>query len=435
MKRTGALIKPQSFPFYYGYIVLFFGSIGILASIPGQTIGISTFTDPVKDALGLSRDQFSFAYGIGTFISSLLLTYAGKLYDRYGVIWSATFSILILSASLVLSSYSQVVSEGIFSVFHFRHWAIPFTLMTILFAIIRFSGQGVLTMVSRNMVMKWFDRLRGRINSISSISVAFGFSISPLIIDSLIQNNGWQNAWRIMAASLMVVLVMVFLFYKDNPEKYGLQVDGKSSDKKRSKTSLTSERNFTLAEALNTRSFWMYALILSFHSFFVTGFTFHVVSIFSEAGYERSEAISIFFPITIVSTLISFAGNIISDWIKLKILLYIMILGAILSTIGLMILNSPVGYYLISIGFGMSSGLFAVLMSIVWPRFFGRLHLGAISGKAMSMLVLGSAVGPYLFSLSFNLTGQYGFVSYLALAFLIMLMIGSVKANPPIKQE
>ena len=52
------LIKPQEFPFFYGYVVLFIGSIGILASIPGQTIGVSVFTDPVKDALGLSRNEF-----------------------------------------------------------------------------------------------------------------------------------------------------------------------------------------------------------------------------------------------------------------------------------------------------------------------------------------------------------------------------------------
>nr|WP_319400850.1 MFS transporter [uncultured Carboxylicivirga sp.] len=433
MKKIQPLIRPQSFPFYYGYIVLLFGTIGVLASIPGQTIGVSTFTDPVKDALGLTRDQFSLTYGIGTFLSSLVLTYAGKIYDRYGVVLTAFLSILLLGITLILCSYSQTISEGIFSIFHFRHWIIPFTLMSLLFSLLRFSGQGVLTMVSRNMVMKWFDRLRGRVNSIISISMSFGFSISPLIIDGLIQNNGWQGAWRIMAASLLVVLVMVFLFYKDNPEKYGLEIDGKTSEKTKSKASQTSENNFTLSEAIKTRSFWMYALTLSFHSFFVTGFTFHVVSIFGEAGYDRDAAIAIFIPITIVSTIVSFVGNIISDWIKLKVLLYTMISGALLATLGLIILESTAGYYMVIVGFGFTGGLFAVLMSLVWPRYYGRQHLGAISGKAMSMLVMGSAAGPYLFSLSFNLSNQYGTISYLALAFLLFIAIGSIKANPPVK--
>ncbi len=104
-----------------------------------------------------------------------------------------------------------------------------------------------------------------------------------------------------------------------------------------------------------------------------------------------------------------------------------------MATTGLIFLHFQYGYYLIMVGLGITGGLFAVLMAIVWPRYYGRQHLGAISGKAMSMLVMGSAAGPYLFSLSSTLTGQYGSISYLALAFLVMLAIGSAKANPPKK--
>lgn len=434
MKKAWPLIQPQSFPFYYGYVILLFGTIGVLASIPGQTIGVSTFTDPVKDALGLTRDQFSLAYMIGTFISSLILTYAGKIYDKRGAKITAAASAILLAVTLVLCSLSQTINEAVFSLFNYRHWSIPLVLMTILFALLRFSGQGVLTMVSRNMVMKWFDRLRGRVNAISSISVSFGFSISPLVIDSLIQHNGWQGAWRIMALSLMVVVVMVVLFFKDNPEKYGLPLDGLIKKDDKNAKERTSEANFTLGEATTSRSFWMYALILSFQAFFVTGFTFHVVSIFSEAGYERQEAISIFLPITIVSTAVSIIGNIISDWIKLKVLLYTMISGAIVASLGLLFLKFDIGYYMIIAGFGITGGLFGVLMAIVWPRYFGRRHLGAISGKAMSMLVMGSAIGPFLYSLSYTITGQYGSISFLALIYLVVIAMGSIKANPPIKE-
>ena len=65
-----SLVNPAKSPVFYGYVVLVIGSIGIYCSIPGQTIGVSVFTDPVKDALGLSRNQFSNAYMIGTILSS-----------------------------------------------------------------------------------------------------------------------------------------------------------------------------------------------------------------------------------------------------------------------------------------------------------------------------------------------------------------------------
>ncbi|MFO8000995.1 MAG: MFS transporter, partial [Marinilabilia sp.] len=61
-KQLDRIIQPSKWPFFYGYTIAVVGTIGIWASVPGQTIGVSAFTDPVKDALGLTRDQFSAAY-------------------------------------------------------------------------------------------------------------------------------------------------------------------------------------------------------------------------------------------------------------------------------------------------------------------------------------------------------------------------------------
>ena len=64
-----SIVNPTKVPFFYGYIVLIIGTLGVWASTPGQTVGVSVFTDPVKDALGLTRNQFSNAYMIGTFLN------------------------------------------------------------------------------------------------------------------------------------------------------------------------------------------------------------------------------------------------------------------------------------------------------------------------------------------------------------------------------
>jgi cyanate permease len=175
----------------------------------------------------------------------------------------------------------------------------------------------------------------------------------------------------------------------------------------------------------------MYTLILAFHAFFVTGLTFHVVSLFDEAGLSRTEAISIFIPITVVSVITSIAANFISDWINIKLLLYIMIGGAMLASGGLLIISHDYGTYLIMIGLGITGGLFAVINAITWPRFFGRKHLGAISGKAMSAIVMASALGPYLFSSSKSILGSYSYIAYACLVFLLFLSSASIKANVP----
>jgi len=79
-----SLLIIKNFPFYYGWIILLVGSIGVLASIPGQTMGVSVFTDYYISNLDITRVQISTAYMIGTLASSLLIPYAGIYFDKLG---------------------------------------------------------------------------------------------------------------------------------------------------------------------------------------------------------------------------------------------------------------------------------------------------------------------------------------------------------------
>ena len=80
-------------------------------------------------------------------------------------------------------------------------------------------------------------------------------------------------------------------------------------------------------------------------------------------------------------------------------------------------------------GFGISSGMFGVLSSVTWPRYFGLEHLGEISGYNMSWVVGGSAVGPFLFSKINDLFGVYSTAALFTLVPAVTLFILAFKAN------
>lgn len=429
-----SFINPNKIPFFYGYVIAIIGSIGVWASMPGQTVGVSVFTDPVKDALGLTRNQFSNAYMIGTFFSSLVIGRAGKWFDKYGARYVATAAALLLAFSLLLSSWSVVMSDFIKNILDSTTWLIPFTVISILFFMIRFSGQGVLTMASRNVIMIWFDKNRGKVNSFSSIAISLGFSSSPIWMFSLIENFGWQKAWQILAIGLVVIGFLLFQFYRDNPEAHRMLPDGEKIDETdASETIKIVGKQFTLKEAKKTRAFWMYGLTMAFQSFFYTGFTFHIISIFASNGFSQEQAVAVFIPISIISVSISAIFNALSDYLSLKIYLFIQIIGGFFAAIGFLFLAEPFGLYLLIAGMGILGGFFSILNAVAWPRFFGRKHLGAITGKIMSFLVLASAIAPSLFSLLFTQFGSYKFIAYIALLFLVFLFLGSIKANNPQK--
>ncbi len=81
-------------------------------------------------------------------------------------------------------------------------------------------GQGVLTMASRNMIMIWFDKNRGKVNSISSIAVSLGFSSSPIFISKLIDDQGWEMTWQILAICLFIFSFCIMQLYRDQTGRF-----------------------------------------------------------------------------------------------------------------------------------------------------------------------------------------------------------------------
>ncbi len=420
------------FPFFYGYVILFSGTIGILMSVPGQTVGISVFTDFLIEDLKISREKLSLAYLIGTLGSSFLLTYAGRFFDKFGARVTATLSGFFLGLALIFIAEVDEITELIRCVLNISDCSIiVFILMAFAFFFVRFFGQGVLTMSSRNMVMKWFEKRRGMASAVMGIAVSFGFSYAPRLFDLLIMNSGWQNAWlQIAIASSVFFTLFAVVSYRDNPQDYGLIPDGKAIDIHiKNKPKYHPNKQYTLKEARGTYSFWIFNLTLSLQALYVTALTFNIVNIFSDAGLSREDAILIFLPSSVVAVLFQLVGGYLADYIKLKYLLAIQIIGMIFSMAGLSILGEGFPVYLIIIGNGISGGLFGVVSAVMWPRFYGTKHLGAISGYNMSWMVAGSALGPYLFSLLHDYGKNYALAAYLNLVVAAFLLILSFRAD------
>ncbi len=73
--------------------------------------------------------------------------------------------------------------------------------------------------------------------------------------------------------------------------------------------------------------------------------------------------------------------------------------------------------------YGMASGLFGMLNIVTWPKLYGREHIGAISGFAMSIMVAGSALGPWFFSVVHQMFGSYRNAGIGGSLFVLLLTI------------
>jgi len=107
-------------------------------------------------------------------------------------------------------------------------------------------------------------------------------------------------------------------------------------------------------------------------------------------------------------------------------------LGMLTTSTGLFWLGThPAHYWLVITGNGISWGMYVLLVAVTWPRFYGLKHLGAISGYALSWMVIGSSLGPYLFSLSYEITGSYDTIAIVVFCIALILFTMSLKVNAP----
>jgi len=169
--------------------------------------------------------------------------------------------------------------------------------ITMIFFLLRQFGQGIMAMVSRNTLAKWFERRRGMVSGISGIFVAFSFSGAPLFMNIIIEDYGYSGSMILMAIIFGFGMAFIgWLFFRDKPEDCGLLMDGEKITSLDT-TNLFPEPETTLKEALRTYNFWIFCLGLCSAAVIVTGLTFHISSIGALAGLSRMEAYGLFLPI------------------------------------------------------------------------------------------------------------------------------------------
>ncbi len=430
--------RPARLPFFYGWVVVGLGTLGLIASTPGQTIGVSAFTDPLIAALGLTRDQLALAYMGGTIGGALLLAPAGKLYDRIGARLLMAATCVLLGGVLVGLSQCDRLAAGLAGVTGLPAGWAAFGVIFFGFFALRLTGQGVLALASRNMIMEWFERRRGLAFAVSGVFVALGFSVMPRVFDAMIGAWTWRGTWQVAAAAVgLGMAALALVLFRDTPEDCGLRPDGAPPEPPGGGDGprVHPVRQYTLAEARRTFSFWVFAVALSMFGLFVTGLTFHVASVFEEVGFDEEVAFGIFLPSAFVSVTVRLGAGWLSDRVRLKFLLMAMMASLGLVMVGVVLLEYGWTRWLLIVGNGVCMAHFGLLSGVVWPRFYGRAHLGAVSGLAMAMTVFASALGPYLLSRSLVWLGSYRPAAWLCLGMTGVLFVAAFWADNPQGEE
>lgn len=420
----------RRWPGYYGWTILFFGTLGMIAAVPGSPPGMSVFIDGMIQALNMSRDDFSLAYTFGTIAAGLAAPFAGKLVDRWGARLMGCLSFFSLGLILIYTGSLDRIHAWTGGGELFA-W-MPFALVFIAFAGIRLAGVSFAMTTCRSMVFRWFEGRRGWAAAVNGVVLSLSFSSAPLLLNGLIVRLDWQMTWMTIGIIFMTVMTgLAYVFFRDSPEACGVEVEQVPKKKDAPSLRIPVQRDFTAPEAVRTRAFWIFALGLALNALIGTGISFHLVAIAAGDGLSRAGAVAIFLPIAVFHVATTLSLGAISEKIKLKFALMLMIGAQSVALISIANVGDPLWRWAHIVGSGVGWGCFGVLINLPWARFFGRKHLGAINGWVTGVTVMTSALGPYVFGLSNALTGEFYTAILLILALCPIILIAAVFADNP----
>jgi MFS family permease len=334
--------------------------------------------------LAISRVDYAQLNLWATLIGSVFALGIGRFIDRLGA------RVVLTAVALALAAVVAIMS-GVQS-----FWA-----LAIAVTLTRGLGQSALSVISLAMVGQWFVRRIDMAMAIYSIVLSIGFMVAFPIVGALVQSRGWRMAWMSIAIGLIVGLAPAAWLLVRRPTGGDTQAGGDKAP------GWSIVDGATWKEAMTTPAFWVFSVGAALYGLVASGIGLFNESILAERGFGPE----VYYQTLVVTALTALAGNFGGGWLAERAPLgALLALSMFVLTGGLAALPFVTRYSHVmawATAMGLGGGIVIVLFFSVWPRVYGRRHLGRIQGVAQAVTVLASALGPLLLALCVEWTGSY----------------------------
>ena len=386
---------------------------------------LSVFAVPMTREFGWSYGLFSGVVSLGGLCAIGVSPFVGRLIDRYG-----SGAILAVTSAIVGSCAFGLSLIG-------QAWA-----FYALYVPGRMAFASPLELGTTTAINNWFIRRRAHALFLLTVSQSTGLAAMPLVADFLIGEWGWRSAWAWLGIFTLVVGILpALLLVSRRPEDMGLTADprrgetrlaqeqastpttppvgssgavggGVAEDASTQQSVRTSgdlqENNYTVSRALRTRAFYVMAIFSGAGFMVQAGVSLHQVSHFINQGLDPSLAALTAGSFAFCQMLGGFVwASLASRRVPIRILLaaaaFCVSGGALwVQASSTLAWGLPAASVL-----GAGVGGLHLLLRLAWAEYYGREHLGSITGITLPVQVGGQALGPIIAGFLYDFTGSY----------------------------
>jgi len=369
-------------------------NIGLVMSCAG------IFYKPVSSELGVSLGNFGLYMTFIYLFSTLMLSIAGKLIDKYSARWLLTISSAVLGlVFLGMSTFNAVWQFYVAGAF------------------IGLSLAFLLYLSYPTLVNRWFNSNVGFFIGVCSAASGIGGVIFNPFGGYLIANYGWRTTYLIFG---MIVLVLVTpllaLFLRNYPADKGLKALGE-------KQTETVQSGVNYAIAIKSPVF--YALIaFAFFMISVSTLNLFIPTYVTSVGFSLEQSAFVASAIMLGVTI----GKVVLGWINDKNTLFGVSTSVGLGIIGLFfLLLGKSGIAIMTVGgflFGWAYAGVTVETALLVRTVFGSKDYAKIFSNVSIALAAGGAI----------MSGGWGYLSdifdfkYILITAIILLVISGIAA-------
>ena len=245
-------------------------------------------------------------------------------------------------------------------------------------------------------VANWFVRRRLFIGGIVSMAPRLGAAFVPLLATMVIAASGsWRAGWVALAIVALVAGLPALLVMYRRPEDRGLLPDGDPVPVGAAAVAASTERAFTLREAVRTPAYWLVGAGTTLMVFVGPSINFHQIPHLMDRGLPGPQAAFIVTAGSVIGALGGVLGGIVAARITMRWTAVCSLLGMAGGTVLLLVADDLVGAVLFAIVYGVSFGAQLAINQMVYAKYFGRRSVGLIRSSFQPAQLTMSSAGPF----------------------------------------
>jgi MFS family permease len=400
---------------FYGWYITLAGTFSNFISAGIAVWSFGFFIEPLKEEMGWSTAAIALGFSIRSFEQGLFAPLAGVLVDRLGPRRMAIIGVLIFATGLVIFSQAQTL------------W------MYYTASVVMAVGQSVGSFMPYSAVlMRWFQRKRGKAMGILNAGNGSGYFLVPGIV-FLIGAVGWRETLLVAAVVVLLVsLPLAVTVVKDHPAMKNEYPDGIPPEDGGAASALGATLpGMTVHEAVRTPTFYLLALAAAGNGATIIGWIVHTTPHLKDVGFSVAWVATLGVIYAVCQVAVRPVAGILGDRIGRKRLFAA---SFAMQAVGILVfaMLSPSRMWLLPfyyLTFACGQAAWVVLQAAVIADFFGPRRFATIQGLVNTVQMPVGVASPVVAGLLFDATGTYVpvFMAYACTSAIAALAIISIR--------